>query len=111
MEIFGAILAAFANLAVLYTFLLLARLSRRLGAVTHAPPHYRGFYLSLALGGVGLLAHFLRASTLYAPAGLFPLLEDERFYLWTHHLALCLSALIAMAVTLYYWGWLLREHE
>ncbi|MHB0876237.1 MAG: hypothetical protein ACYC5O_09355 [Anaerolineae bacterium] len=79
--------------------LVLARLSRRLGAVTGAPRLYRVGYVAaslLSLAGIGrLLLDFGQASSLAR--------------LIAYDLPLASGALSAAIVTVRYWGWLLHE--
>jgi len=96
--------------AIIYTVLILARLSQKLGAVTKMPPYYRGFYASIAFLCLSLASRLVRISTaLTGPDQTVPLLEQEIFYLYTHHLPLAIGMLAALAIAAKYWGWLLKE--
>lgn len=43
------LLSAVAPLALIVSLWVMAQISRRFGEVTHRPPLYRGFYVSMAL--------------------------------------------------------------
>ncbi|MBC7223219.1 MAG: hypothetical protein H5T59_02920 [Anaerolineae bacterium] len=96
--------------AIIYALIILARLSEKLGAVTKMRPYYRGFYLSVALLCLSLASRLVRISAVLTEAGQsVSLLEQEGFYLLTHHLPMALGMLIAILVAGRYWGWLLKE--
>ena len=96
--------------AVIYTILVLTRLSQKLGAVTKMSAYYRGFYVSLALLCVSLASRLVRIGVVVAgPDQTAPLLQGENFYLVAHHFPLALGTLIALAIAGKYWGWLLKE--
>jgi hypothetical protein len=96
--------------ALLYAMLILLRLSRKLGEVTKMPPYYRGYYVSVGLISVALLARMLSASVLLSPSDTIPgWLLSPWFSVVLHHLMLAAGLTVALPITWKYWGWLLRE--
>jgi hypothetical protein len=99
-------LLGFSSVAV--ALLLLARLSRRLGTVTHAQPHYRGLYLAALLVFAGVAARLGYLTNFIGSGGDL-----------THNLVyivLCdglpaLGVTLGVMVTWYYWSWLLAERD
>lgn len=110
MTLVLALAGCIGEAAILYTLIILARLSQKLGAVTKMPPYYRGFYLSVALLCVSLASRLVHLSAALTEAGqTMPLLAEEGFALATHHLPMALAMLISVLVAGRYWGWLLKE--
>jgi hypothetical protein len=110
MTIVGAIVASVGLAAVIYGLAILARFGEKLGAVTKMRPLYKGYYVSIGLVGVALIAHFLRASVFWAPPQTTPIVLDmPLFYLFSYHLPLAIGLSLALGITWYYWSWLLKE--
>lgn len=110
MTLVLALAGCLGEAAILYTLIILARLSQKLGAVTKMPPYYRGFYLSVALLSVSLASRLVYLSAVLTEAGqTVPLLAQEGFSLATHHLPMALGMLVSVLVAGRYWGWLLKE--
>ncbi len=92
------------QLGIIFALIVLARLSRRLGQMTHAKPRYRGFYLSSALLLIGVSARLVNELLLH---------ENRREPLWV----LFYDGIPALALTLgvmfawRYWSWLLAERD
>ena len=106
--ILTAILGTVGLVSLLYALLILARLGQKLGAVTRMPPYYRGYYVSVCLLGVAMIARLLRASVFWSDSAA-PVLNEPLFYLLLFHLPLAIGLAISLAITWYYWGWLLKE--
>jgi hypothetical protein len=88
--------------------IVLAQLSKRLGSVTHARPHYRAYYIAVALIWVGILVRlifitrgqaFLQASNIKL---VYTLISDG---------LPAIGITIALIVTWHYWSWLLAERD
>lgn len=94
--------------AVAVALFVLARLSRRLGMVTHAQPHYRGLYVAALLVFSGVAARLSYLTNFIGSGG------DV-----THNLVyivLCdglpaFGVTLGVMVTWYYWSWLLAERD
>lgn len=97
-------------LAEMYMLYIFAVLSRKLGAVTHMPPYYRGFYWAMGLIGVAVVAHAMRLAASAAPDWP-PTLNSDVFFLLTYDLPLGLSVITGVAVAWRYWNWLFREQR
>ncbi len=106
-----AVLSSLGFIALIYTYLVLARLSQRLGNVTKTRPYYRLYYVSIALGVLALASDFFNLRLRFPMAGALPLEFDPQIFIWTFYVPLALSALIALAVTWRYWSWLLRAQN
>ncbi len=95
-------------MAVAVALFILARLSRRLGTVTHAQPQYRGLYLAalLVLGGVaarlGYLTNFIGSGGDLTHNLVYIVLCDG---------LPALGVTLGVMVTWYYWSWLLAERD
>ena len=93
---------------VAVALLVLARLSHRLGLVTHARPRYRWLYLAalLVLAGAGVRLFYLTNSDL----------SDDNLKQNMVYILICdgfpaLGITLALLVTWYYWSWLLAERD
>lgn len=104
VELFGVI----GWLAVSVALWVVARLSYRLGTVTRARSYYRLLYVASILVGLGslMIASARVEWSSVAPAVRFP---GAVFNLGELCLALGLS--LGLAVTWYYWSWLLAERD
>jgi hypothetical protein len=91
---------------VIVTLIVLAQLSQRLGAVTHARPYYRWYYGAAFLVGVSKIAHILN---LQPPLAASPNLTILGMVMHDGFQALGLT--IGLIVTWYYWSWLLAERD
>ena len=109
MNIVAAVLGSAGLVSAIYITLIMARLSRKLGAVTKMRSYYRGFYISAVFLVVSLVAYFLKTSVLLASEQAPALLNSDLFYLLTYHLPFAVGTSISLAVTLRYWDWLLKE--
>lgn len=101
--------ALVASLAVVYLLYMLAILSRKLGAVTKMKPYYRWLYVALALVVVSLVCEWIVLTLRIVPHLAPELILNEWFYLLGHTAPLVVGAVLALVVTLRYWGWLFRE--
>ena len=94
--------------AMTMTLIVLARLSQRLGQVTHARPYYRGNYFGAALisaGGLLRLYFITRGEASLQAANqklVYTLLSDG---------LPALGITIGLIVTWHYWSWLLAERN
>ncbi|MCU0511035.1 MAG: hypothetical protein MUE40_00525 [Anaerolineae bacterium] len=93
--------------AVIALLLLLARLSQRLGTVTHARPHYRGLYVAALLVAAGLLG---RLYYLTLPPSTTTLNQNLVYIILCDGLP-ALGVTLALVITWYYWSWLLAERD
>jgi len=109
LAILGAILSAVGLGALIYALLILAQLGQKLGAVTKMTPYYRAYYIAVGFVALALMTRLVRASVFSSPAGASGLLGNPYFYLVFYHLPLAVGLCIGLAVTWYYWKWLLKE--
>ncbi len=111
MDFIAAPLGALSLLSVIYTFYILANLSRRYGEVIRMPPHYRGFHFAIGLVAVALGSHLLRDMVILDPDQGPALLNNDWFYLLTFYLPLALAVTLAIIVAWRYWSWILKEQQ
>ena len=111
MDVIAAQLGAVSLLSIIYTFYILANLSRRYGEVIRMPAHYRGFYVTIGLVSVSLFSHFLRDIVILDPTEVPALLNNDWFYLLTFYLPLALAVTLAIIIAWRYWSWILKEQE
>jgi hypothetical protein len=111
MNFLTAPLGSIGLLAVIYTFYILANLSRRYGQVIRMPPYYRGFFIGIALIIVAFLSHLVQDSVIIAPEQAPSLLNNDWFYLVTYYLPLAIAVTLAMTVAWRYWSWMLKEQQ
>jgi hypothetical protein len=111
MNFLTAPLGSLSLVAVIYTFFILANLSRRYGQVIRLPRYYRGFYFAMGLIGLAFISHLIQDSVIIAPEEAPSLLTNEWFYLFTYYLPLALSVGLAIGVAWRYWSWILKEQE
>jgi len=112
MTIFGAIVASAGLVSIIYAFAILAQFGRKLGAVTKMRPLYKGYYFAIACVGLALITRFLRTSVFWAPPqAIPPILSSPAFYLGFYCLPLVIGLSLALAITWYYWSWLLKERQ
>ena len=109
LEILSAILGSLGLASLIYALLILARLGEKLGAVTKMRPYYRGYYVAVAFVGLALLIRLVRASVFSSTQGASGLLDSSLFYLLFYHLPLAVGMSVGLAITWYYWKWLLKE--
>jgi hypothetical protein len=110
MIIVGAVLGSIGLISLLYGLVILAQFGRKLGAVTKMRPIYKGYYVAVALIGLGLIVRFIRASVFWAAsAAIPPSLNDPRFYLVLYHLPIVVGMSLSLGITWHYWNWLLKE--
>lgn len=108
MIVVPGFLALVGIIANMYTFIVFARLSQRLGNVTKMKPYYRVYYVSVVLAMLALVASFVDRGAAVAPAAV-PFVSEIGWVIAAQYIALALANLLALAVTWRYWGWLLRE--
>jgi hypothetical protein len=91
---------------VIITLIVLAELSQRLGAVTHARPYYRWYYGAAFLLGVAKIIHILNLQPLLAASPNVTILG-----MVLHDGLQALGLTIGLIITWYYWSWLLAERD
>jgi hypothetical protein len=111
MEVLTSVLGASSLLALIYTFYILAHLSRRYGQVIKLPRYYRSYYVSTGLVCLALVSHLMKDSLINAGQQGPALLNNDWFYLLTYYLPMAVAVTIALGVAWRYWGWLLREQR
>jgi hypothetical protein len=99
-----AYLSALGLVSVIYLFFVLARLSERLGSVEKMIPRYRYYYVAIAFITVGLFSYLAAIQI-----GESPFLRMTWIPLLTYHLPLAVGVTIGLAVTWWYWSWLLKD--
>ncbi len=92
--------------AMVVTLVVLARLSQRLGDVTHAGHYYHWYYVAAACMAAAILIQVIQQQT---PLALSPNLTILGIILHDGFQALGLT--IGLIVTWYYWSWLLAERD
>ncbi|MBN1679465.1 MAG: hypothetical protein JW966_04185 [Anaerolineae bacterium] len=104
----GTLLSAAAPIGIIIALWVIAQISRRFGEVTHRPPFYRGFYLSLVLVLFPLVIRLLAVG----------LDEDEYADLGgnttdalLHDVPLAIAITLAGIIAWRYWGWLVYAHD
>ncbi len=102
------LLGAIAPLALIVTLWVLAQISRRFGEVTRRPPHYRAFYVAMALMVPPLLTRLLAIGL---SADQHAELGANAFEAVLHDLPLALGILLALVTAWWYWGWLIYADE
>jgi hypothetical protein len=91
------------TLSLIILFIILARLSERLGAVQKMPASYRYYYVALIFLSIAYLSHLLASFT---PSSLPTWMTSLWFLFFTHHLPLMIGVTIGLVVTWHYWSWL-----
>jgi|YelNatPaOPRAMG01_1025707.scaffolds.fasta_scaffold02545_6 hypothetical protein len=110
MELMVALLSSAALISAIYLCFVLMELSRKLGSVLKMPPYYLLFYLAGTLLTVALFARLIKASMLLVSPEARPhILYSPQFYFAAYHLPLLLGMLVALGVTIKYWGWIFWE--
>jgi hypothetical protein len=104
----STLLSAAAPASLIMMLWVMAQISRRFGEVTHRPPLYRGFYISLGLMIVPLLIRLLAMGmTDHDRADLGGNSLGALFY----GLPLALGITLAVVIAWRYWGWLIYARE
>ena len=111
MDYLTAPLSSLSLLAVMYTFYILANLSRRYGEVIKMPPYYRGLYAAMGLTAVSFVSHLIRDSVIVAPDRAPALLNEDWFYLCAYHLPLAVAVVLGIGIAWRYWSWILKEQQ
>jgi hypothetical protein len=108
--IVGAILGSVGLGSILYALLVLAQFGRKLGAVTKMREVYKLYYVAAFFVAVATIVRFLRISVFWAPLEAAPsLLTCSSFYLFLYHVPLAAGLSLGLAISWYYWGWLMKE--
>jgi hypothetical protein len=90
------------------SFVLLGRLSQRMGTMTHARPYYVGFYLAAVFMWGGA---FMRLLDVTNSLAVFPEIVQNSIYVLLADGLPALAITIALLVAWYYWSWLLAERD
>ncbi len=107
MMIAAAALGTFGWLAVGISLFCVARLSRRLGTVTHARPYYRLMDIAGLMVCIGALGNlFLETQSLAQNAQL----ADNTLRLLCEA-TITVGVSLGLGVAWYYWSWLLAERD
>ena len=110
LEMLGAMLGTLGLISFIYALQILAQLGKKLGAVTKMRSTYRGYYAAVVLVGLSLVMRLVRTSVFWAQRdGLPAALNEPLLYLLLYHLPLAVGVTIGLAITWYYWKWLLKE--
>jgi hypothetical protein len=88
--------------SMVVSILVIASLSRRLGAVTRRPPLYRWLFVGATLICLGIVFRLASMDEMGSLRDRGALLYDA---------PVVAGLLIAVVVTWRYWGWLLYEHD
>ena len=107
-QILTSHLGLMALVGTLYLCHLLQIFSQRMGAVTKMPAYHSWFHVGNSLIAAAALSYIVQSSA--AMTGAPDLVLTTTFTVWTFHLPLALGVGINLAVTLIYWGWLIKEH-
>lgn len=94
--------------ALACAMIVLARLSRRLGHVTHAKPYYWLFYLASAFIGGALGIRFYFITQIDPSLGA---INDNLVYTLVSDALLASGVTLGLIVAWYYWSWLLAERD
>jgi hypothetical protein len=106
----AAIVGSVGLIALMYLLTVLARFGEKLGAVTKMRSYYYGYYAAIVCLILALLMRLIRAGVFWVqPSEVAPVLNSPWLYLFLHHLPLAIAMTLSLAVTWYYWSWLLRE--
>jgi hypothetical protein len=81
-------------------------LSRKLGRVTSAAPHYIGFFIAAVLVGIGAVARFVALI-----AGTGAPSDDNILWLTLHSGIPTIGVTLGAIVAWRYWSWLLAERD
>lgn len=102
------ILGLVGHCGIAVALLVLARLSWRLGLVTHARPRYRWLYVAalLVLVGAAVRLIYLTKSDISHDN-----LKQNLVYILICDGFPALGVTLALLVTWYYWSWLLAERD
>lgn len=105
MNLQTTLLAGLGMGAVALMLVLMGLLSRRLGRVTHAVPHYRLFFIASGLVTVGALARFGAFITQTSH------LQTQVEWVLVYNGLPALGLTLAVISAWYYWSWLLAERD
>lgn len=104
-------LAPVSLIALLSALYLYASLSRRLGAVTKMPPHYRWFIVSGVFIGLALVVSIMRSAAYLSARPEVAFLVSPAFALAFYLLPLFIGTAICVTVVWRYWAWLLKKER
>lgn len=90
---------------ILIFYIILAKLSRRMGEGLRLPPYYRWYYAACIIAFLSIPLHIY----LHQNYGIQGLKNDFIDFLGIYVLMLLLSNVIVILVSIKYWGWLKDE--
>lgn len=111
LEFFLGPLAPVSLIALLSALFLYHSLSRRFGAVTKMPPHYRLFIVSIAFVGLALVVSIVRTAAQLSCRPEVACLTSPAFGLVFYLLPLFIGTMIGVIVVWRYWSWLLKNQD
>ncbi len=100
--------SALGPLSVTVVLLVLAELSRRLGAVLKIPPWHRGFYLAASLSTISIV---VRLFSLSLSEQEFSTQNGDDMLSLVYTLALASGVCLGLIITWRYWGWLVYASD
>jgi hypothetical protein len=104
----STLLSVAAPLALMVILWVMAQISRRFGEVTHRPPLYRGFYVSLALMFFPLMVRLL---SIGQSDSALDGLGGRSIGALLHDVPLAVGITLAVIIAWRYWGWLIYARE
>lgn len=109
MKVITTLLGPIGLLAVFYLGVLFANFSRRLGAVTKMPEHYRWFRMANSFVALAAMSQVVRGTVAVASDYALPFLLSSWFSVVTFHIPLAIGVTLDLALVWYYWRWILKE--
>jgi hypothetical protein len=101
-----SLLSLFGPISISIMLVTMGLLSRRLGRVTSAAPHYIGFFIAAVLVGIGVATRFI---ALIAGSGAPS--NDNIIWLTLHSGIPTIGVTLGAIVAWRYWSWLLAERD
>lgn len=99
---------ALGQFSIIVALVVLALLSKRLGAQTHAKPHYRGFIVAALLMAISLAARLANELWHLAPPDV---LSSSALWIILYNGLPALALTISVVFAWRYWSWLLAERD
>ncbi|MBU0703018.1 MAG: hypothetical protein KKC18_04050 [Chloroflexi bacterium] len=110
MKVVTTLLSPIGLLAIFYLGVLFANFSRRLGAVTKMPEHYRWFSIANFFVALAATSQLVRGTVAIASDYyVLPFLLAPWFSMVTFHIPLAIGVTLDLALVWYYWRWILKE--
>lgn len=108
METLLSLSSALGPLSMTIVLLVLAELSRRLGAVLKIPPWHRGYYIA---AGLTIISVVVRLFSLSLSAQEFSTKHGDDILSLTYTLSLAGGVCLGLIITWRYWGWLVYASD